>query len=67
MSPIMANFKDGSDHKDRYFETNKKNLSQDKEHCIVEALIIIFKKFWPMSFFLIILITDRRSYIYHKQ
>ena len=28
MPPIMANFKDGQGHKDKYFDTSRKSLSQ---------------------------------------
>ena len=32
MPPIMANSKEGQDHKDKYFHTSKKILSQEMDH-----------------------------------
>ena len=36
---IIANSKDGQDHKDKYFDTSRKILSQKMTMCNVEALI----------------------------
>ena len=44
MPPIMANSKDGQDHKDIYFDTSEKILSQEMTVCNMKALIFIFKK-----------------------
>ena len=38
----MANSKDGQDHKDKYFDTSKKTLSQEMAMCNMEALIFYF-------------------------
>ena len=40
MPPIMANSNEGQDHKDNYFDTSRKILSEDVTICIVEALFI---------------------------
>ena len=37
-----ANSKDGQDHKDIYFDTSRKILSQEMTLCNMEALIFIF-------------------------
>ena len=42
MPPIMVNSKDGQDHKDIYFDTSEKILSQEMTVCNVKALIFIF-------------------------
>ena len=42
MPPIMANSKIGHDHKDIYFDTSRKILSQEMTMCNMEALIFIF-------------------------
>ena len=38
MPPIMANPKDGQDHKDKYFHPNRKILSQKITMCNMKAL-----------------------------
>ena len=38
----MANSKDGQDHKDKYFDTSKKTLSQEMAMCNMEVLIFYF-------------------------
>ena len=43
MSPIMANSKDGKNHKDKYFDTSRKFFSQEMTMCNMEALLSIFK------------------------
>ena len=44
---MMANSKDDQDHKDKYFETSRKILSQEMLMCNMEALIFInFLKSW---------------------
>ena len=42
MPPIMANSKDSQDHKDKYFDTSVKILSQEMTVCNMKALIFIF-------------------------
>ena len=42
MSPIMANSIDGQDHKNKYFDTSKKILSQEMAMCNMETLISNF-------------------------
>ena len=42
--PLMANFNDGQDHKDKYFDTSRKILQQEMAICSIEALIFIFQK-----------------------
>ena len=37
-----GNSKDGQDHKDIYFDTSRKILSQEMTMCNMEALIFIF-------------------------
>ena len=39
MPPIMANFNEGQDHKDKYFDTSRKILSQEMAMCNMEALV----------------------------
>ena len=39
MPPIMANSDEGQDHKDKYFDTNRKILSQEMTMCNMEALV----------------------------
>ena len=38
----MANSIDGQDHKDKYFDTNKKILSKEMTMCNMENLISYF-------------------------
>ena len=52
MSPRMANSNDGQDHKDKFFDTSRKILSQEMTMSNAEALVSYFKKSWQMSFFL---------------
>ena len=42
MPPIMANSNEGQDHKDKYFDTHRKILSQEKIMCKMEALVSYF-------------------------
>ena len=42
MPPIMANSIDGQDHKDKYFDTSKKILSQEITMWNMETLISYF-------------------------
>ena len=37
MPPIMANSNEGQDHKDKYFDTSRKILSQEMTMCNMEA------------------------------
>ena len=39
MPPIMANSNGGQDHKDKYFDTSRKILSQEMTMCNMEALV----------------------------
>ena len=41
ISPIMANFKDGLGHNDKYLDTSRKTLSQEMLMCNMKALIFI--------------------------
>ena len=41
MSPIMANSNEGQDHKDKYFDTSRKILSQEMIMCNMEAFSIL--------------------------
>ena len=43
MPPIMANSKDGQGHKEKYLDTSRKILSQEKHMCNMKALIFIIK------------------------
>ena len=43
----MANSNEGQDHKDKYFDTSRKILSQEMTMYNMKA----FKKLWPMSIF----------------
>ena len=40
--PMKANSKDGQDHKDIYYDTSEKILSQEMTVCNMAALIFIF-------------------------
>ena len=51
MPPIMANSNEGQDHKDKYFDTSRKILSQEMTMCNMEALVSYPYKLWPMSIF----------------
>ena len=42
MPLITANFIDGQDHKEKYFDTSKKILSQEMAMCNMETLISYF-------------------------
>ena len=42
MPPIMANFNEGQDHKDKYFDTSRMILSQEMTMCNMEALVSYF-------------------------
>ena len=39
MPPKMANSNEGQDHKDKYFDTSRKILSQEMTMCNMEALV----------------------------
>ena len=49
MPPIMANSNEGQDHKDKYFDTSRKILSQEMTIYNMEALVSYFLR--PMSIF----------------
>ena len=53
MPPIMANFNEGQDHKDKYFDTSRKILSQEMTMCNMEALVSYFSEVMTNVFFLI--------------
>ena len=40
----MANSKEGQDHKDKYFDTSRKILSQEMTMCNMEALVSYFSE-----------------------
>ena len=42
MPPIMAHSNEGQDHKDKYFDTSRKILSQEMTMCNMEALVSYF-------------------------
>ena len=42
MPPIMTNFIEGQDHKDKYFDTSRKILSQEMTIYNIEALASYF-------------------------
>ena len=44
MPPIMANSKDGQGHKDKYFDTSRKILSQEMLMCNMKALALTVQK-----------------------
>ena len=44
MPPIMTNSNEGQDHKDKYFDTSRKILSQEMTMCNMEALISYSKE-----------------------
>ena len=53
MPPIMANSKEGQDHKDKYFDTSRKILSQEMTMCNMEALVSYFSEVMTnVNFFL---------------
>ena len=39
MPPIMAHSNEGQDHKDNYFDTSRKILSEEMTMCNMEALV----------------------------
>ena len=39
MPPIMANSNEGQDHKEKYYDTSRKILSQEMTMCNMEALL----------------------------
>ena len=41
MPPIMANSKDGQDHKDKDFDTRRKIWAQEMIMCNMKALIFV--------------------------
>ena len=53
MPPIMANSNEGQDHKDKYFDTSRKILSQEMAMCNMEALVSYPKEIMTnVNFFL---------------
>ena len=44
MPSIMVNSIDGQDHKDKYFDTSEKILSQEMTKCNMETLISYFSE-----------------------
>ena len=44
MPQIMANSNEGQDHKDKYFDTCRKTLSQEMTMCNKEALVYYLKE-----------------------
>ena len=51
MPPIMANFNEGQDHKDKYFDTSRMILSQEMTMCNMEALVSYFSEVMTNVFF----------------
>ena len=51
MPPIMANSNEGQDHKDKYFDTSRKILSQEMTMCKMEALVSYPKEVMTNVFF----------------
>ena len=52
MPPIMANSNKGQDHKDKYFNTSRKILSQEMIMYNMEAFCILsLRSYDPMSIF----------------
>ena len=52
MPPIMANSNEGQDHKDKYFDTSRKILSQEMIMYNMEAFSILSLRSY-VNFFLI--------------
>ena len=52
MSPIMANSNEGQDHKDKFFDTSRKILSQEMTMYNIEAFTILSLRSYD-DFFLI--------------
>ena len=44
MPPIIANSNEGQDHKDNYFDTSRKILSQEMTMCNMKALASYFSE-----------------------
>ena len=44
MPPIMANYNEGQDHNDKYFDTSRKILSEEMTMCNMEALVSYFSE-----------------------
>ena len=54
MPPIMANSNEGQDHKDKYFDTSRKLLSQEMTLYTMEAFSILsLRSYDQCQFFLI--------------
>ena len=53
MPPIMANSNEGQDHKDKYFDTSRKILSQEMTMYNMEAFSILSLSYDQCQFFLI--------------
>ena len=47
----MANSNEGQDHKDKYFDTSRKILSQEMIMCNMEALVSYFSEVMTNVFF----------------
>ena len=70
MSPIMANSIDGQDHKEKYFDTSKKILSQVMAMCNMETLnILFFRNYIQCQFFFFLngQMSRSKCKAYHKQ
>ena len=46
----MANLKDGHGHKDKYFDTSRKFLSQKILMCNIKPLILLFRSYDQCQF-----------------
>ena len=51
MPPIMANSNEGHDHKDKYFDTSRKILSQEMTMYNMEAYSILSLRGYDQLFF----------------
>ena len=54
MPPIMTNSNEGQDHKDKYFDTSRKILSQEMTMCNMEALVSYFSEVMTNVIFFLI-------------
>ena len=54
MPPIMANSKEGQDHKDKFFDTSRKILSQEMTMYNMKAFIILSLRSYDQCQFILI-------------
>ena len=48
-APDNGQFLEGQDHKDKYFDTSRKILSQEMTMCNMKALVSCFKEVMTMT------------------